>query len=478
MSLRSGIKEFCGLFAIFGHPRAAELTYLGIYALQHRGQESAGIVSTDGENVYRHVGLGLVADVFADSRNLEGLRGSRAIGHNRYSTTGSTSLPNAQPMAINYHGGTLAIAHNGNLVNTRSLRAKLEKQGSIFGTSTDSEVILHLLARSPEGDIVEQLKWTLEQVRGAYSLVFLTNDKIVAVRDPNGFRPLCMGTKDSTIVFASESCAFDLIDADYVRDVDPGEIITVDESGMKSHYLPPAEKVTQCIFEFIYFSRPDSRIFGEYVDKTRRKLGKVLAEERPAPNADIVISVPDSSNTAAVGYAQQAGLKYDMGLIRNHYIGRTFIHPSQTMRDLNVRIKFNTVGGVLRGRRIVVVDDSIVRGTTLKKLTKLIRKAGAAEVHLRISSPPIRYPCYYGMDFPTRSELIAASNTVEEVRDYMEVDSLEYLSVESLLKAVPVGRCGYCTCCFTGEYPVDIEEAYAKHLHERQSHILELDFNS
>lgn len=478
MSELSGIKEFCGLFAIHGHPRAAELTYLGIYALQHRGQESAGIVTADGENIYRHVGLGLIADVFADSRNIKGLKGSLAIGHNRYSTTGSTTLPNAQPMAINYHGGALAIAHNGNLVNTRSLRAQLEKQGSIFGTSTDSEVILHLLARSPKGNIVEQLNWTLEQVRGAYSLVILTNDKIIAVRDPNGFRPLCMGTKGNAIVFASESCALDLIDAEYVRDVDPGEIIVVNETGMKSHYLTPAEKVTQCIFEFIYFSRPDSRIFGEYVDKTRRKLGKVLAEEKPAPNADIVISVPDSSNTAAVGYAQQAGLKYDMGLIRNHYIGRTFIHPTQTMRDLNVRIKFNTVGGVLRGRRVVVVDDSIVRGTTLKKLTTLIRKAGAAEVHLRISSPPIRYPCYYGMDFPTRSELIAANNSVEDVRQYMGVDSLEYLSVESLLKAVPVGRCGYCTCCFTGEYPVDIEEAYAKHLHERQSPILELDFNS
>ncbi len=478
MSINLDIKEFCGLFAIYGHQRAAELAYLGLYSLQHRGQESSGIVSSDGANIYRHVGMGLVADVFADSRNLKGLKGSLAIGHNRYSTTGSTSLPNAQPMAIKFHGGSLAIAHNGNLVNSRTLRTQLEAEGSIFSTSSDSEVILHLLARSRKPHITEQITEALKQVEGAFSLVIMTNENIVAVRDPHGFRPLCIGSKDGTIVFASESCAFDIIDADYVRDVEPGEIIVVNESGMKSFYLPPAEKVTQCIFEFIYLSRPDSRIFGEYVDKTRRKLGKVLAEEKPAPSADIVISVPDSSNTAALGYAQQAGLKYDMGLIRNHYIGRTFIHPSQEMRDFNVRIKFNAIGGVLRGRRVVVVDDSIVRGTTLQKLTRLIRKAGAAEVHLRISSPPIRYPCFYGMDFPTRKELIAAYNSVEEVRDYLDVDTLEYLSVEQLLRAVPVGRCGYCTCCFTGDYPVSIEEAYNKYLHESSSQILELDFHS
>ncbi len=478
MSNYSGIKDFCGVFAIYGHPRAAELTYLGLYSLQHRGQESSGIVSSDGDNIYRHVGLGLVADVFEDPRNVKGLKGSLAIGHNRYSTTGSTSLPNAQPMAIKYHGGSLAIAHNGNLVNSRTLRAQLEASGSIFATSTDSEVILHLLARSRKSELIDQLMDALDPVEGAFSLVILTNDRIVAVRDPHGFRPLCMGSKEGAIVFASESCAFDLIEADYIRDVDPGEIIVVDKNGQRSYFLPPADKVTQCVFEFIYFSRPDSRIFGEYVDKTRRKLGKVLADEKPAPNADIVISVPDSSNTAALGFAQRAGLKYDMGLIRNHYIGRTFIHPSPAMRDFNVRIKFNAIGGVLRGRKVVVVDDSIVRGTTLQKLTRLIRKAGAAEVHLRISSPPIRFPCFYGMDFPTRRELIAAFNTVEQVKDYLEVDSLEYLSVEQMLRAVPTGRCGYCTCCFTGDYPVGIEEAYSKYLHERSSNILELDFHS
>ncbi len=478
MNSADGKKEYCGVFAIFNHPRAAELTYLGLYALQHRGQESAGIVSSDGDRVYRHVGLGLVADVFSDAHTLENLKGNSAVGHNRYSTTGSTSLANAQPMAINYHGGALALAHNGNLVNSRSLRKRLEEDGSIFTSSSDSEVILHLLARSRESTLIDQFLDALRQVEGAYSLVCLTNDSVVAVRDPRGFRPLCIGKKDDAVIFTSESCALDLMEADYVRDVDPGEIIIINREGMKSFRMPAADRVTQCIFEFIYFSRPDSRIFGEYVDKTRRKLGKVLAQEAPCPEGDIVISVPDSSNTAALGYAHASGIPYEMGLIRNHYIGRTFIHPSPMMRDFNVRIKFNAVGGVLRGRKVVVVDDSIVRGTTLQKLTRLIRKAGAAEVHLRISSPPIRYPCFFGMDFPTRRELIAAFNSVEKIREFLDVDSLNYLSVEGLLSAVPVGRCGYCTCCFTGDYPMEIEEAYHKHLHERSSPILELAFQN
>ncbi len=478
MNQPSGIKEFCGIFAIYGHSSAAELTYLGLHALQHRGQESAGIVSSDGRNFYRHVGLGLVADVFSNPLLLKGLKGPLAVGHNRYSTSGSTKVANAQPMAINYHGGSLALAHNGNLVNSKSLRDRLEKEGSIFSTSADSEVILHLVARSREKGLVGQLRDALGQIEGAFSLVFMTDDCVIAVRDPHGFRPLCMGSKDDAVVFASESCALDLIEAAYIRDVEPGEIVVVNEEGIKSHHLPPVDKVTQCIFEFIYFSRPDSRIFGENVDKTRRKLGKVLAEESPTPTGDIVISVPDSSNTAALGYAQRAGLRYELGLIRNHYIGRTFIHPSPTMRDFNVRVKFNTVGGVLRGRRVIVVDDSIVRGTTLQQLTRLIRNAGAAEVHLRISSPPIRYPCFFGMDFPTRKELIAAYNSVEEIQKHMGVDSLKYLSVEALLRAVPVGRCGYCTCCFTGDYPVEIEEACNKHLLEHSTHILELDFKN
>lgn len=472
------IKEYCGVFAIYGHPHAADLTYLGLYALQHRGQESAGIVSSDGRKVHRHVGLGLVADVFSDPKRLRSLEGHLAIGHNRYSTTGSTTLPNAQPLLIKYHGGPLAVAHNGNLVNSRSLHDRLEAEGSIFQSTTDSEVVLHLTARSREKDQTSQIREALLEVQGAYSLVMLARDRIIAVRDPHGFRPLCMGSKDGAVVFASESCALDLIEADYVRDVEPGEMIAVDASGIHSYYLPPADRVTQCVFEFIYFSRPDSRIFGEYVDKTRRKIGKVLAEEKPAPRGDIVISVPDSSNTAALGYAQRAGLPYELGLIRNHYIGRTFIHPSPAMRDFNVRVKFNAVGGVLRGRNVVVVDDSIVRGTTLQKLTKLIRKAGASEVHLRISSPPIRFPCFFGMDFPTRKELIAAYHSIEEIKEFLDVDSLEYLSVEKLLEAVPVGRCGYCTCCFTGDYPINVDEAYDKFLHEHSAKDLQLDFQS
>lgn len=476
MSFLPSKKEFCGVFAIYNHPDAAKLTYLGLFALQHRGQESAGIVSSDRDQIYRHVGLGLVADVFSNPRLFKGLKGDLAIGHNRYSTTGSNSIANAQPLAINYHGGALAMAHNGNLVNSRSLRSELEKQGSIFASSSDTEVILHLIARSKKETPEARLMEALQQVRGAYSLVCLTEDSIIAARDPNGFRPLCLGRKEKSFLVASESCAFDLLEADYIRDVEPGEVIVINDNGMKSYRMPPADKVTQCIFEFIYFSRPDSKIFGEYVDKTRRKLGRALAEEHPCPSGDIVISVPDSSNTAALGYAHQSGIPYDMGLIRNHYIGRTFIHPSQDMREFNVRIKFNTVGGVLRGKRVVVVDDSIVRGNTLRKLAGLIRKAGAAEVHLRISSPPIKYPCFFGMDFPKRRDLVAAYNTVEEVRESLHVDSLQYLSVEKMLSAVPVGRCGYCTCCFTGDYPVEIDEAYHKFLHEHSSPILELDF--
>lgn len=476
MHLRPEIKEHCGVIGVFGHSKAAELTYLGLFALQHRGQESAGIVSSDGAKTYRHVGMGLVAEVFAHPHSISMLQGHLAIGHNRYSTTGSTLLANAQPLAINYHGGPLAVAHNGNLINSMTVRQQLEAEGSIFQTTTDSEIILHLIARSRRKTIVQQIQEALEQVEGAYSLVFLARDRILAVRDPHGFRPLCIGSKQGAVVIASESCALDQIEADYVRDVEPGEIVEISSAGLRSYFLSPSDRVTQCIFEFIYFSRPDSRIFGEYVDKTRRKIGKALAEEKPTPGADIVISVPDSSNTAALGYAQQAGLRFEIGLIRNHYIGRTFINPVQTERDFNARIKFNTVGGVLRGKKVVVVDDSIVRGTTLRKLTRMIRAAGAAEVHVRISSPPVRFPCFFGMDFGKRGELIAAYKEVSDIAEFLDVDSLEYLSVEKLLEAVPKGRCGYCTCCFTGDYPIKVDEAYDKFLHESTSRVLELDF--
>jgi amidophosphoribosyltransferase len=460
--------DHCGVFAIYGNLQAAPLTYMGLYALQHRGQESAGIVSSDGRVVHKHLGIGLVSDVFADRQILEGLKGHIAIGHNRYSTTGSTKEANIQPILVNSKDGPLAVAHNGNLTNTGALRKALEQEGSIFATSSDSEIIVHLIARSPKPRLVDRILDAVSKIRGAYSLVFMTRDEVVAVRDPHGFRPLIMGTLGDAVVFASESCALDLIGATIQRDVGPGELIHVDHGGVDAIQFEPNPTLHQCIFEFVYFSRPDSRIFGDYVDKTRRKIGKNLAEERPA-EGDIVISVPDSSNTAALGYATRSKIPFEIGLIRNHYIGRTFIHPYQPMRDLNVRIKFNSVGGVLNKRKVIVVEDSIVRGTTLKKLTRMIRMAGAQEVHVRVSCPPIRYPCFYGMDFPTRGELIAAWHSVEQIREYLDVDSLGYLSVDKLVESMPEENCGYCTACFTGEYPIPITENNGKNFLEQQT---------
>ena len=454
-------KEACGVIGVYGHPEAAMMTYLGLYALQHRGQEGAGIVSSDGKKIYRHVGQGLVNDVFSSPDIIKKLKGQLAIGHNRYSTTGADQKINVQPILVNSKEGPLALGHNGNLVNSKVLRDMLQKNGALFQTTTDSEVIVHLIAHSKEQDIVSSIKDALDKVRGAYSLVILTKDKLMAARDPSGFRPLSLGSLDKGYVVASETCAMDLIGAEYIRDVNPGELLVIDENGIRSESLDGHTKHAHCIFEFIYFSRPDSRVFGEYVDKTRRKLGKRLAEEHPA-DADIVIAVPDSSNTAALGYAHQLGIPFELGLIRNHYIGRTFIQPQQKIRHFNVKVKFNPVGGVLKGKRVVVVEDSIVRGTTLKILTQVIRKAGAKEVHVRVSSPPIRHPCYYGMDFPTREELIASSMSVEEIRKHLGVDSLGYLSMEGLLSAVPREGRGYCTACFGGPYPVPIEEVFEK----------------
>ena len=459
-------KEFCGIVGIYGHPEAAEMAYLGLYTLQHRGQEGAGIVSSDGEMVYRHGGQGLVNDVFSTSETIEPLKGRMAIGHNRYSTTGLDQRVNVQPILVNSKDGPLALGHNGNLVNSMSLRQRLQEEGALFQTTTDSEVMVHLIARSKETDLVPRVRDALSQVRGAYSLIILTKDKLMAARDPNGFRPLAFGSFNGGYVIASETCAMDLLSADYLRDVHPGELLVIDEGGVRSESIDGERRRAYCIFELVYFSRPDSRIFGEYVDKTRRKLGKKLAEEWPA-EADIVISVPDSSNTAALGYAHRSGLKFELGLIRNHYIGRTFIQPQQAIRHFNVKVKFNPVGGVLDGRRVVVVEDSIVRGTTLKMLAHHIRKAGAKEVHVRVSCPPIRYPCYYGMDFPTREELIASSKSVEEIREYLGVDSLGYLSLEGLLGSVPQDGLGYCTACYSGEYPVPIEEVISKTQHEK-----------
>ncbi len=451
----------CGVVGVYGHPDAAIYAYQCLYALQHRGQESSGIVSTDGKQVYRHVGMGLVNHVFSDLSVLKALKGHLAVGHNRYSTTGSTLLNNAQPFLVNFREGQLAISHNGNFVNARSVRAKLVEEGAIFQTTSDTEVILHLMARSAAEDIVQKIQEAFSQLKGAYSIVLLTQDKVIGVRDPRGWRPLCLGRKDGAHFIVSESCALDLIGAEYLREIGPGEIVVLQEQEVSTYWLPEKAERRACIFEYVYFSRPDSKIFDENVDRARRKLGKNLALEHPA-EADIVIAVPDSSNTAALGYANRSGIKFEIGLIRNHYVGRTFIHPEQSERDFNVRVKFNPVEGVLRGRRVVVVEDSIVRGTTLKQLTQMLRRAGAKEVHVRVSSPPIISPCFYGMDFPTKGELIAANKSVEEIREFLGVDSLGYLSLEGMVSAVSERNDGFCTACFTGDYPLTPEENMGK----------------
>lgn len=441
---------------VFGHPHAAELTYLGLFALQHRGQESAGIVSSDGKSLFDVRGMGLVAEVFGDHSKFRGLAGNCAIGHVRYSTAGGSTAANVQPLVMRTKDGPLAAAHNGNLVNARELRARLESEGAIFQTDSDTELIVHLISRSQEATLAGRVAEALKQVRGAFSLLFLSKDEMVVARDPHGFRPLCLGGKGDAVVAASETCAFDLTDASFVRDVQAGEIVTVSARGMDSFtYAPPS--LHMCVFELIYFARPDSHVFGGSVDQKRRKLGKILAQEAPA-DADKVISVPDSSNTSALGYSRASGIKFDIGLIRNHYIGRTFINPSPFMRSFNARVKYNPVTGVLKDKRVVVVEDSIVRGTTLKKLAGLLKKAGAKEIHIRVASPPIRFPCFYGMDFPTRRELIAAWNTPEQIREYLGVDSLQYLSVEGMLTATYDDPGRYCTACFTGNYPVPLSE--------------------
>lgn len=456
--------HYCALTGIAGHPNAAYLTYLGLHSLQHRGQEAAGIVTADGESTYIHKAPGLVSDVFKPER-LERLPGHLAIGHTRYSTTGSPTVLNTQPIRVNYREGTLSLAHNGNLTNTRELRQLMEREGSIFQTTMDTEIVLHLVARSQQESLEDRIVEALGQVEGAYSLLFLSEDTLIAVRDPRGFRPLCLGEYEGGHVVASESCAFDIIGGDYVREVEPGEMVVIANGKLESRYLPEKAEVTPCVFEFVYFSRPDSRIYGEKVDKMRRKLGKHLAMEHPA-DADIVISVPDSSNTAALGYAQESGIRFELGLIRNHYVGRTFIQPGQEKRDHDVRLKFNPVEGVLNGKSVVVVDDSIVRGTTSRKLVGLIREAGAREVHVRISCPPVAWPCYYGVDIPTREELIASRMSVEEIRDYIGADSIGYLSLEGMLSAVE--RNGpMCHACYSGEYPVPPDEEACKESLER-----------
>ena len=442
----------CALFGIFGHPEAAHLTYLGLYALQHRGQESAGIVASDGERIRQHKGMGLVHEVF-DEQSLDAIEGDRAIGHTRYSTAGDTVATNAQPYLIECHRGPLAVAHNGNITNATKLRHELEAAGSIFQSTSDTEVILHLYARSHRERVEDAIAASLTKVMGAFSLLFLTKDAVVAARDPWGFRPLVMGRLDGAPIFCSETCALDLIDAEFVRDVEPGEMVVADRDGVRSFHPFPPEPVSQCVFEHVYFARPDSQVFGRNVLDSRLMLGRQLAREAPAP-ADIVVPVPDSGMGAALGYAQESGLPFEWGLIRNHYVGRTFIEPRQSIRSFGVKVKLNPVRPVLQGKRVVLIDDSIVRGTTSRKIVGMVRAAGATEVHLRISSPPTTGPCYYGIDTPLKSELIASTHSVEEIRGYVGADSLAYLSHEGLLKAVgDASGSRHCTACFSAPLP-------------------------
>lgn len=446
--------EECGVFGVFGHPEAANLTYLGLYALQHRGQEGAGIVSSDGKQLYSEKGMGLVADIFARDR-IARLPGDMAIGHNRYSTTGVSHVKNVQPILVNYALGSLALAHNGNLTNAGQVRDELEAYGSIFQSSTDSEVIVHLIAQARGRNFIDRILDALGRIQGAYSILIMNPDQMVVARDPHGVRPLSLGRLDDAWVVASETCAFDLIEAEYVRDVEPGEVLIIDRKGMESmHPFKPAEPAP-CVFEFIYFSRPDSNIFGgRNVNRIRKALGAQLARETGV-EADLVIPVPDSGVPAALGYAEAAGIPFDFGLIRNHYVGRTFIEPQQSIRHFGVKIKLNAVRDLLEGKRVVVVDDSIVRGTTSKKIVKMIRAAGAKEVHLRISSPPTSFPCYYGIDTPSRHELIASSHSLKEICKYVTADTLGYLSVEGMLKVIPDAHTGFCTACFDGNYPIE-----------------------
>jgi amidophosphoribosyltransferase len=445
----------CGLFGIFGHPEAAHLTYMGLYALQHRGQESTGIAAGDGESIRLEKGMGLVNDVFTESR-LERLPGDRAIGHVRYSTAGDTVAGNAQPYLIECHRGEIAIAHNGNLVNASLLRKELEAAGSIFQSSSDTEVILHLYARSHRERLEDAIAASLSKVMGAFSLLFLVPEAMVAARDPWGFRPLVVGRLEGATIVTSETCALDLIGAEYVRDVAPGEMVVADGSGLRSFKPFPPEPAAHCVFEHVYFARPDSLVFGRTVLESRRMLGRELAREAPA-DADVVVAIPDSGVGAALGFSEESGLPFEWGLIRNHYIGRTFIEPRQGQRSVGVKIKLNPVRQVIAGRRVVLVDDSIVRGTTSRKIVRMVREAGAREVHMRISSPPTTGPCYYGIDTPLKSELIASSHSVEEIRAYVEADTLVYLSHAGLLAAVgdTAGR-RHCTACFSGRYPVAV----------------------
>jgi amidophosphoribosyltransferase len=446
--------DHCGVFGIFNHAEASKMAYLGLYALQHRGQESAGIASTEGLQIHVHKSMGHVQEIFTPDV-ISRLPGAAAIGHTRYSTAGDTTLTNAQPVVIDCNKGKLALAHNGNLTNAIELRKKLEHRGSIFQTTSDTEVIVHLIARSNARNLSGAIADALSQVEGAYSLLLLTPDEIYAIRDPRGFRPLCLGRQDGAWVATSETCALDLIDAEYVRDVEPGEMVRISRGGLESIRFAPEKPHQYCIFEHVYFARPDSLVFGRPVNESREKMGRALAKEHPV-DADIVVPVPDSGVPAAIGYAAESGIPFRMGLIRNHYVGRTFIEPEQAIRDFGVKLKLNPVRRMLEGKRVILVDDSIVRGTTSRKIVRLVREAGATEVHVRISCPPTISPCYYGVDTPRREELIAANNSVEEIRRYLAADSLGYVSLPALREAVGDTDRKFCTSCYTGSYPTEL----------------------
>ena len=459
-------RHYCGVFGIYGHPNAAELTYYGLYALQHRGQESAGIVACDGQQFRMHKGMGLVSQVFK-GKVLHELVGKMAVGHTRYSTTGSSNIGNAQPLTVDCAKGQIAIAHNGNLTNAAALREELEERGSIFQTTVDSEIILHWLAQ-PSNNGEHNLISTIRKVEGAYSLVIMTENELIGVRDAYGFRPLCIGKVDGAYVLSSETCALDLIQAEFVRDVEPGEIVIIDENGLRSiQAFPEQERRALCIFEYVYFARPDSNIRNQNVYKVRVEMGRELARENPI-EADIVVPIPDSGNCAALGFALESGIPYEMAFVRNHYVGRSFLQPSQLIRDFNVRVKLNLITDLVKDKRVVIVDDSIVRGTTCKKRVNSLKEAGAREVHVMVSCPPHKNPCVYGIDFPDRSKLMAANYNLEEICQYLNADSLNYLSKEGMVKATGQPTDSFCLACYDGEYPVEYDPTVDKHIMERR----------
>ena len=444
----------CGVVGIYGHPDAANLAYLGLYALQHRGQESAGIAASSNGKMHLEVGMGLVADVFSDVR-LKKLPGNIAVGHNRYSTTGVSRVKNAQPCLIEYSGGTMAMGHNGNLVNASEIRKELGVAGAIFQSTNDSEVIVHLMAQSRRNSFVDRAVAALSQVKGAYSIVLMSENELVAARDPQGFRPLCLGKLDGAYIVASESCVMDLVEAEFIREIEPGELILINQFGVKSFHPFQKASTKQCVFEHIYFSRPDSYLFGHSVYSTRKLMGKALAREKPV-EADVVVPVPDSGVISAMGYSEEAKIPFQMGLIRNHYVGRTFIEPQSQIRNFGVKIKLNAVKPVIEGKRVIIIDDSIVRGTTSKKIVRTLREVGAREVHVRISSPPTTHSCFYGIDTPTKGELIASNMDIDQTCEYLGADSLYYISLEKMLEIFGEQKDDFCAACFDGRYPVDV----------------------